>query len=233
MTRPQGSQFGRLVRGLACAATVGSSLLVPGFAAAVEPVNKNTVFKTPEGVDWIVSIKPARRTAQAEARTVAVPAPVDVVPVAAVAQQVPPPEPPLETVAPGDLPPVPVMTTGRPGTGATTAHGVTVVPSSQPQLEVFGRRYVDAYRSIPFNRAEYNANPSYRHEAAMELLFGQMRPTTIVKQMPEPKDDEPVFTPYRPFIPAYGDYSLYQSLPFRYPLFQNYNLPNGGIWPTY
>lgn len=41
--------------------------------------------------------------------------------------------------------------------------------------------YGDVYRSIPFSRAEYNANPSYRHEAAMEMLFGQLRPTTIVR----------------------------------------------------
>ena len=232
MIRPQGSQFGRLSRGLACAAAVGSSLIAQGFAAGADTVNKNTVFKTPEGNDWVISIKPAGRTAQAEPRTVAVPAPADVVPAAAVAQQVQPPEPPLEPV-PVDLPPVPVMTTGRPAAAATTAHGVTIVPSSQAQLEVFGRRYADAYRSIPFNRAEYNANPSYRHEAAMELLFGQMRPTTIVKQMPEVKDETPAYSPYKPFIPAYGDYSSYRSLPLPYPLFQNYNLPNGGVWPTY
>jgi hypothetical protein len=39
--------------------------------------------------------------------------------------------------------------------------------------------YRDIYFSIPFIRAEYNANPSYRHEATMELLFNQMRPTVI------------------------------------------------------
>jgi len=41
--------------------------------------------------------------------------------------------------------------------------------------------YQEAYDSIPFSRAEYNANPAYRHEAAMELVFGVQRPTTIVK----------------------------------------------------
>ncbi len=39
--------------------------------------------------------------------------------------------------------------------------------------------YSDVYRSIPFNRSEYNANPSYIHDATMEFLFGQMRPTVI------------------------------------------------------
>ncbi len=39
--------------------------------------------------------------------------------------------------------------------------------------------YRDIYFSIPFNRVEYNAYPSYRHDATMELLFNQMRPTVI------------------------------------------------------
>lgn len=39
--------------------------------------------------------------------------------------------------------------------------------------------YRDIYFAIPFNRAEYNANPSYRHEATMEILFNQLRPTVI------------------------------------------------------
>jgi hypothetical protein len=36
--------------------------------------------------------------------------------------------------------------------------------------------YADAYAMIPFSRSEYEANPSYRHDAAMELMFGAMRP---------------------------------------------------------
>lgn len=39
--------------------------------------------------------------------------------------------------------------------------------------------YAQAYAQIPFSRSEYEANPSYRHDAAMEILFGQMRPTVI------------------------------------------------------
>ena len=31
------------------------------------------------------------------------------------------------------------------------------------------------------DRAEYDANPAYRHDAAMELVFGVQRRTTIVK----------------------------------------------------
>jgi hypothetical protein len=41
------------------------------------------------------------------------------------------------------------------------------------------RLYPQVYNSIPFSRAEYEANPSYRHDATMEFLFGKMRPTVI------------------------------------------------------
>ena len=39
--------------------------------------------------------------------------------------------------------------------------------------------YQQIYRSIPFNRALYNANPNYRHDATMELLTGQSRTQTV------------------------------------------------------
>ena len=54
--------------------------------------------------------------------------------------------------------------------------------------------YAQALASIPFNRAEYEANPSYRHDSAMELMFGAMRPTTIVRQT------VPYFSRYPDFI---------------------------------
>jgi len=41
--------------------------------------------------------------------------------------------------------------------------------------------YAEAYAMIPFSRAEYEANPGYRHDAAMELMFGAMRPTVQAK----------------------------------------------------
>jgi len=41
--------------------------------------------------------------------------------------------------------------------------------------------YARIYESIPFNRAEYNANPTYRHDSAMEILTGNARHQTIVR----------------------------------------------------
>lgn len=41
--------------------------------------------------------------------------------------------------------------------------------------------YVEAYASVPFSRTEYDANPGYRHLAALELMFGVQRPMTTVQ----------------------------------------------------
>lgn len=76
----------------------------------------------------------------------------------------------------------------------------------------------DAYRSIPFSRAEYQANPSYRHDAALEIMFGQLRPTTIVRNAaPSVTSDYgynyfDYITPYNYYRRGYG-----QSYNFFYP----------------
>jgi|GEM_PF-2729506 len=43
-------------------------------------------------------------------------------------------------------------------------------------------RYAEIYQSIPFSRTEYDHNPTYRHDATMELLLGQHRPRPPVQQ---------------------------------------------------
>ncbi|MDZ4684783.1 MAG: hypothetical protein SH850_06795 [Planctomycetaceae bacterium] len=75
-----------------------------------------------------------------------------------------------------DQPPMPPL----PATMTVDVASQTVA-SSQPVVAVGDRvrAYSDVYDAIPFSRAEYDANPSYRHDAAMEFLFGQMRPTVI------------------------------------------------------
>lgn len=65
-------------------------------------------------------------------------------------------------------------------TASTAGQSAPVSAASGPSSPRM--TYIQAYNSIPFNRAEYEANPAYRHEAALELMFGQMRPTTVVKQ---------------------------------------------------
>ncbi len=39
--------------------------------------------------------------------------------------------------------------------------------------------YSEVYNSIPFRRSEYLANPSYRHDATIELMLGQIRPKAV------------------------------------------------------
>jgi hypothetical protein len=41
------------------------------------------------------------------------------------------------------------------------------------------RQYLSVYEQIPFSRSEYEANPGYRQQVAMELVLGQPRPVTI------------------------------------------------------
>lgn len=80
--------------------------------------------------------------------------------------------------------------------------------------------YSQVYNSIPFSRAEYLANPAYRHEATIELMFGEMRPTTIQKNdTPRriynlPALDESPRTPYAPY--SYGSPFRWTS-PWGYP----------------
>jgi len=61
--------------------------------------------------------------------------------------------------------------------GAAAGGAAAACPQGSPADLV--RLYRQVYNAIPFSRAEYDANPSYRHDATMEFLFGQMRPTVI------------------------------------------------------
>lgn len=61
----------------------------------------------------------------------------------------------------------------QPGVAAVEPPAGRVDPRYMTQM------YMEIYKSIPFIRAEYEANPSYIHDSTMEILFGQMRPTVI------------------------------------------------------
>jgi hypothetical protein len=67
--------------------------------------------------------------------------------------------------------------------------------------------YTRIYNSIPFSRAEFDANPDYRHEATMELLLGQLRSKTIHYQTAP--QAAPMYDPIYAFHAAY-------SIPYRY-----------------
>lgn len=73
------------------------------------------------------------------------------------------------------LPPLP---------GPEIAAGI-VAAEAKPALPagINPASYTEVYNSIPFRRSEYLANPSYRHDATIELMLGQVRPTTITNVM--------------------------------------------------
>ncbi|OAI54326.1 hypothetical protein AYO47_03045 [Planctomyces sp. SCGC AG-212-M04] len=204
-------------------------LVAASVVQAGESATKNTVFKTDGGEAWTVSIKPTAKVAKAAPKSFPVPGPVDASLVLAQDQQ------PAGTSP--QLPPAPAIENRE--SGVREAFGVTVAPDPRSDVEQLGRRYAQAYRAIPFNRAEYDANPSYRHEAAMELVFGQMRPTTIVKQMGgAPAADEPVYNPYQPYLPSAMDLWPWRALPYRNPTFDPCFVaptvvPNGCYFPGY
>ncbi len=74
--------------------------------------------------------------------------------------------------------------------------------------------YSRIYNSIPFNRAEYDVNPNYRHDSTMEILTGNSRHQTIVqhnfehkqpvKRIPAPGLPSRILTPFSSSGLLYG-----------------------------
>ncbi|MGH7201758.1 MAG: hypothetical protein ACREJB_14210 [Planctomycetaceae bacterium] len=102
--------------------------------------------------------------------------------------------------APSPMPPVPpedVPAEQPPAETGDAAPGAgDYLPAGLPQFDPVQVRqaYMAVYFGIPFLRTEYEANPAYRHEATMEILFGHLRPTVIHKTQPGV-----VVRPYDPY----------------------------------
>ena len=75
--------------------------------------------------------------------------------------------------------------------------------------------YRDVYNSIPFSRVEFNHYPNYRHDATMEFLFNQMRPTLMNRNTSAVSHDY-----YGPMYSSYMGYPYYDppAYPFSYGL---------------
>lgn len=106
------------------------------------------------------------------------------------------------------MPPPPAEVSPEPSAAAPCPQPLDMTPER-------GRAYREVYDAIPFSRAEYDANPSYRHEAAMELLFGQLRPTVVHRQQTRIQVDLPAVTPAPWAYNPYGMNALY------YPFYQS------------
>jgi hypothetical protein len=73
------------------------------------------------------------------------------------------------------------------------------------------RSYREIYNSIPFSRAEYDANPAYRHQATMEIMLGQLHPIIVAPQaLPRHETNREITVRFLPAIrPGYRPYSQY------------------------
>ena len=98
--------------------------------------------------------------------------------------------------------------------GADDNHGIQIIPNQTAPV-INGMTYQQVYDSIPYNRAEYLANPGYRHEATMEILFGQLRPTTVVKEHQPQVIENIEYGPYQPY--RYANWDFYQTSTLLHP----------------
>lgn len=69
---------------------------------------------------------------------------------------------------------------------------ISIVPAAKASsptqaLPQAAADYKRVYDSIPFSRAQFNANPNYRHDSTMEILTGNARHQTIVRHDTTPR----------------------------------------------
>jgi hypothetical protein len=103
--------------------------------------------------------------------------------------------------------------TADPAAPAET-HGIHIVPGRAYDRQL--GRYRQIYEAIPFSRTEYLANPSYRHDATMELLTGQPRPVTVFRHYTSQVHETEVYTPYATYPPG----SLFRMDAWNYPYYR-------------
>lgn len=158
---------------------------------------------------WKITIQPGVRT---EASIIP-PAPAAVSPIRLVSQtdSVPPApaQPELVDAVPGSAPTA----------GTASAPNSEAAASRSVDSLALVRLYPQVYNAIPFSRAEYQANPSYRHDATMEFLFGQMRSTVIQRGTTVVNHRDPAGYAPSPVYSPYGFNSYY------YPFYTGYYRP--------
>lgn len=89
-------------------------------------------------------------------------------------------------------------------------HALNGTAYVSPAAEADSAEYRRIYNSVPFSRAEYLANPNYRHDSTMEILTGNARHQTVinhnfehkepVKRIPQPARPSRVLTPVSGFF---------------------------------
>ena len=167
--------------------------------------------------EWKITIQPGVRSSQAGAIP---PAPRAATEIRLVSQTE------TDPVDQESLPPAPAqpetvskISEPAPVPGVVTLPHLETAPCRSADPLSLVQIYPQVYNSIPFSRAEYEANPSYRHDATMEFLFGQLRPTVIQRGTMEVNHRGPnVVMP----VPAYTPYGFNS---YFYPFSADYRRP--------
>ena len=163
--------------------------LVPAVILAGR-IAKSEVVRVPteDGKDWTITITPAERIVAALDDNV----PVAEEPKNPFEEGQPATEPaistpePIEaapTVDPEPLPmppaPTPQLTPAAEPSEYSEINdmGIAIVPNYRQPTRA--DEYEQLYDAIPFSRAEYLANPSYRHDSTMELMTGVPRQSAL------------------------------------------------------
>lgn len=179
-----------------CTLSIGPAALAAAMATSALSAPRVAEFDS-NGGTWTVTIDPRGAGGQDSSGIVITPA-----------------VPAAETAAldPFDGPAQAPAEPGEPEVPAATPESEDAERAQNP-VEL-AARYEQVYNSIPFIRSEYLANPNYRHEATIELLFGEMRPTVVHKGQAA--------------IPANSGGVAPGSLPMGAPYFHPFAYPYGG-----
>lgn len=89
-------------------------------------------------------------------------------------------------------------------------HAMSGIVYVSPAAKADSAEYRRIYNSVPFSRAEYKANPNYRHDSTMEIMTGNARHQTVinhnfehkepVKRIPQAARPSRVLTPVSGFF---------------------------------
>lgn len=90
-------------------------------------------------------------------------------------------EPAADGTQTAESQPLPVIIPAIPDPEGSPSPVVLANCESSTSRPINPAAYAEVYSSIPFSRAEYFANPAYRHEATMEILFGQLRQRNVTQ----------------------------------------------------
>ena len=206
--------------------------LIPAVILAVRIAKADVVHvPTSDGGEWTMTISPATvPVSTAPFNTVKTEPKVEQVAVLTEPAEVTPadPAPAVEPPAESSRQPSSFVSAQQPAAAVgAVENGVQIVPNpiAVPQVSV----YEKIYNAIPFNRTEYLANPSYRHETTMELLTGNQRQIVVHRnytpRLNEPIERQPLFL-YNNYGGYYGGGMGY-GFPGRYGFGYGFNSTPG------